>query len=334
MIITLAVALMSQVAPQIVGEKCSFCGACISVCPLKCLEIGEDYPVIVSNRCTDCGLCSRACPIINMDFFKEEPPVQAYYSARTKLPEVAEKAQDGGVVTTILLALLEEGYINSAIVTSLSDSEPLKPVPILARTREDILKSSGSKYSSSPNLAILSKVTRKDAVGLVGVPCQIRAMKLIENMKLRKLVDPIKVKIGLFCMENYKYKDYIDGVLTSFLKVKPYEVTKANIKAGKLIIYLKSGEIVKTPVHVLKNYVRTSCKLCPDLTAEFADISVGGIGSERGWSTVLIRTDRGKEVFDIVVKKGYLEVKLLSEKGKKLIAKLSSLKKENAKEGT
>ncbi|RLE76583.1 MAG: coenzyme F420 hydrogenase subunit beta, partial [Thermoprotei archaeon] len=42
----------------------------------------------------------------------------------------------------------------------------------------------------------------------------------------------------------------------------------------------------------------------------------------------------GKEVFDIVVKKGYLEVKPLSEKGKKLIAKLSSLKKENAKKDT
>lgn len=33
---------------------------------------------------------------------------------------------------------------------------------------------------------------------------------------------------------------------------------------------------------------------CYDFAAEFADVSVGSIGSEFGWSTVITRSDAGK----------------------------------------
>ncbi len=321
---------MSKAAPLLAGEKCSFCGACISVCALKCIDVGEDYPDFNPEKCTECGLCSRVCPVLNADFFKEELPVLEAYSARTTLPEVRERGQDGGVVTTLLLAMLEKGDVGGAIVSSLSESEPLKPTPLLAKNREDILVSAGTRYSSSPNLSVLKEAKINDAIAVVGVPCQIRAIRLIENAKLRRYANPIKLRIGLFCMENYAYRTYVDELLSKFLGINPSDVNKANIKAGKFIVYLKNGEIKKVPVHDLKDFVRTSCKSCPDLTAEYADISVGGIGSEKGWSTVFIRTDLGKEVFSKVVDMGYLEVKPLSEKGKKLIAKLSSIKRKNA----
>ena len=322
---------LSKAAPLLAGEICSFCGACVSVCPLRCIDIGEDYPVFDSEKCTECGLCSRVCPILNMNFFREELPVLEAYSARTTLPEVKERGQDGGVVTTLLLAMFEKGYVRGAIVSSLSESEPLKPMPLLAKSKEDILASAGTKYSSSPNLSVLREAKINDAIAVVGVPCQIRAIRLIENAKLKKYANPIKLRIGLFCMENYAYRTYVDELLSKFLGVNPSDVNKANIKAGKFIVYLKNGEVKKVPVHNLKDFVRASCKLCPDLTAEYADISVGGIGSEKGWSTVLIRTEIGKDVFDKAVDMGYLEVKPLSEKGRKLIVKLSSIKKKNAK---
>jgi len=321
---------MSKVAPEIIGEKCSFCGACISVCPLKCLEVGDDYPIVNSEKCIECGLCSRVCPIININFFKEEIPVKEYYTARTLLPEVAERAQDGGIVTTILLSLLEDNYINSAVVAAVSSAEHLKPIPKVIRSKEELLHSAGSKYSSSPNLAELSKITMKDSVAVVGVPCQMRALTLIEKIGLKKIAKPLKVKIGLFCMENYRYKDYIEGVLKSLMNVNPRDVVKANIKAGKFILYLRDGSKVKKSIHELKPYVRLSCNLCPDLTAEYADISIGGIGSERGWSTVLIRTERGYEAFKRALDKGYIEAKELPEKGIKLINKLANMKRSNA----
>ncbi|MFW5993455.1 MAG: Coenzyme F420 hydrogenase/dehydrogenase, beta subunit C-terminal domain, partial [Desulfohalobiaceae bacterium] len=35
---------------------------------------------------------------------------------------------------------------------------------------------------------------------------------------------------------------------------------------------------------------------CPDYTAEFADLSFGGLGADEGWTTVLTRTPLGRAV--------------------------------------
>ncbi|MBN1455231.1 MAG: Coenzyme F420 hydrogenase/dehydrogenase, beta subunit C-terminal domain, partial [Methanomicrobia archaeon] len=45
-----------------------------------------------------------------------------------------------------------------------------------------------------------------------------------------------------------------------------------------------------------------------DYTAELADISVGSVGSEPGWSTVLTRTAPGEHLLLGARAKGYVEV--------------------------
>lgn len=54
--------------------------------------------------------------------------------------------------------------------------------------------------------------------------------------------------------------------------------------------------------------------MCMDYTAELADISVGSVGSEEGWSTVFVRTEKGEEVVESAVEKGYVEVKEIEDK--------------------
>ncbi|MDH3877210.1 MAG: Coenzyme F420 hydrogenase/dehydrogenase, beta subunit C-terminal domain, partial [Desulfobacterales bacterium] len=41
---------------------------------------------------------------------------------------------------------------------------------------------------------------------------------------------------------------------------------------------------------------RFACYFCPDYSAEYADISFGGIGSEEGWTTVITRTPVGRAI--------------------------------------
>ncbi len=321
---------MSEAAPSILGERCSYCGACISVCPVRSLEPGDSYPILIPEKCTNCKLCNRVCPIVNANTFTGEYNTLEMYTARTTLPEVAKVSQDGGVVTTILLAMLESGVINGAVTCSLSPDTPLKPIPIVARSKSQVIGSAGSKYSSSPNLAMLKELGKNDLVAVVGLPCQIRAIHLMERIKLRKFTNPIQFKIGLFCMENYTYDTYVNKILRGTLGVNPQNVIKANIKEGKFMVILEGNEKKSIPVSKLKEFVRASCKICPDLTAEYADISVGSIGSDYGWSTVFIRTGKGKEILDKVVRKGYLEVKALPEDSLKLIKKLARIKRKRA----
>jgi len=44
-------------------DLCDYCGACISVCPVDCIEVREYSIQIDSILCIDCDLCIYICPI-------------------------------------------------------------------------------------------------------------------------------------------------------------------------------------------------------------------------------------------------------------------------------
>jgi coenzyme F420 hydrogenase subunit beta len=66
-----------------------------------------------------------------------------------------------------------------------------------------------------------------------------------------------------------------------------------------------------------------------DYTSELADISIGGVGSPAGRSTVLIRNEKGKDIFEGVIEKGYVEAVPLEEvkPGIGLVKRLANTKK-------
>jgi digeranylgeranylglycerophospholipid reductase len=43
-------------------DRCGYCGACVSVCPVGAIELAETR-LLVSEACVDCGLCLAACPL-------------------------------------------------------------------------------------------------------------------------------------------------------------------------------------------------------------------------------------------------------------------------------
>jgi glutamate synthase (NADPH/NADH) small chain len=72
----------------------------------------------------------------------------------------------------------------------------------------------------------------------------------------------------------------------------------------------------EVPIKKIKKYGRFGCFFCDDLTSEQADISVGSIGSEIGWSTVIIRTKRGAEFFQKALELNLIETQEMEEDGK------------------
>ncbi len=318
-----------QPAPELAGEACCLCGACFSVCPVGAIEVSVKEDLVKTlPECTGCGLCSRICPALNKP--SASFPVKEMYTARTTLDNVASACQDGGVVSTLVVWALENGYAKAAILGGVERSPNLLPVPVLATSREEVVKCAGSRYTPSPNLSLLRDVAKtygENEVLLVGLPCQVRAFRNIEEKKLVKYSRPIKLVIGLFCMESFPYKSLTEEILGKLLGVEPGSVAKLNIKKGLFMATTREGEKKSVKVSKLKKYARGSCRTCTDLTSELADISVGSIGSEVGWSTVFIRTEAGAQLFKEAVDSGYLEVKPLSEASLELINKLAEKKK-------
>jgi len=106
-----------------------------------------------------------------------------------------------------------------------------------------------------------------------------------------------------------------------------------DISGGKFIIYLDSGEDSRVPLKEVKSYARHNCHFCEDLTADYADISVGSIGSPSGWSTVITRNKKGDKIYKDAIKAGLIESKSLKEvkPGQPLLERIAGIKRKNCK---
>ncbi len=82
----------------------------------------------------------------------------------------------------------------------------------------------------------------------------------------------------------------------------------------------------------MKELVRSCCHVCGDFTAEFADLSVGSVGSPDGWSTVIVRSQRGEQALEAAEKAGLIKIKPVEEgkSGLGIIKRLAKRKKRKA----
>ncbi len=252
------------------------------------------------------------------------------YTARTTVSEVRERCQDGGVVTTLLITALRHGIIDAAITCKLSEEIPLKPIPLVASREEELVESAGSKYSQCPVLAKLREaVSKYSKIAIVGLPCHLRALRLMEMAHLTRYSRVISLKIGLFCTNNFPYSKFIEA-LDKLLGIRPEDVSKIIVRGSRFMVLSKDGRKLEVKISAIERYASKACSNCPDFSGWFSDISVGSTGSKVGWSSVLIRTERGRELFTLAVKEGLLEARSMSEKALNRIARVELKKKKRA----
>ena len=307
--------------------NCSGCGLCVGICPVNCLDVYNGFGKIDEDKCIRCGLCYFVCPrsylpvsVLNMTLdksseIKNYSKVGHYieaYSARTKIKEISEKCQDGGITSTCLHYLFDAKIINLALGAKMSDT-PWRPEPIILESKEDILLTTGTKYVNNPNLKVLNELNKNQAnLAVVGVPCMMQALLKSEiyNIGIPAL-NQIKYRIGIFCMESFSYESLLK--ICEILKVDVNDVKKTDINKGKFIVYTNSGEELTVPIKEIGHLAREDCEVCFDLTSESADISIGSIGSPSGWNTVLIRTEIGKDLYNKLVENDLIESKALAD---------------------
>ena len=324
-------------------DKCAGCGACFVVCPYKgVLEYVDEEPKLV-GECKKCDICLRVCPRYETSMEEMEDFVfdrkrtaedsfgvyRGLFMARSTDKKILEKCQDGGLVTSLLVGALESGIIDGAIVSGVDPTKPWLPIPLVAKTREEIIENAGTRYSYSPNLLAIKEALSSGLkkIGFVGTPCQIQAIRKIQMVPLRKYAKAISFTVGLFCTESFSYKGLMIEKIQRDLGSNLENIAKINIK-GKLLVYMKNGEVHKIPLKEAKLYSQPKCQYCDDFSAEFADISAGGIGLD-GWTMAIVRTDQGAEVFENAVDDGLLEVKKAEEfkSSLNLLVKLSKSKR-------
>ncbi|MHC1604372.1 MAG: Coenzyme F420 hydrogenase/dehydrogenase, beta subunit C-terminal domain [Candidatus Methanofastidiosia archaeon] len=324
---------------------CASCGMCGATCPTNAIEFIEGKPVIRDERCIICGECYFQClrsflcfDIIRKRLSEEESiedkaigMYKEIVALRATSHETRRAGQCGGTVTSLFAYALDNRILDGVIVNKKSEENIWFGDPIIVTKTDDLLTTAGTKYSVCPILSPLKKAVTAYGLrklGIVGLACHHQSLQKLFDYPagIRHIGDKIALQIGLFCTSNFRY-NAMTKMVEEVGGIRPEDVHKIDIGAGNFVIYSVTGEEIEVPLKVVHDYEQESCKICPDFTAEFADISVGSVGSPDTWSTVIVRTERGKRVIEGAIAEGYVQSKEVDEESINLIKKISETKR-------
>ena len=296
--------------PELV-KMCTGCSLCWDFCPRGGLryealwppsstsEPSED-PVVRSDSSDTYWKITGGPPADGLGAVIEQYAVRA--SARS------EGVQDGGAVSALLIALLAAGEIDGALVAKPSDDpeQPWKGIATIARTPEEVRAASGSFYNQTMALAELDlakyKLGANPRIAVVGTPCEIQGIRAMQARRWATgahRVDSVVLTIALMCTKSFDYEGLILRELRDRRRVDLDRVEKIDVIHGKMIVEYRDGQLaVNEPVKNFHGTALKGCDECADFLGRSADISMGSVGSMNGWTSVIIRTERGLAAFE------------------------------------
>ncbi len=322
---------------------CTRCGSCVGLSKGKIVftdREGEYRPRILEEPDTEqADRLLHACPGKNFDFvhyrnkyYFQPVNYHTYTGPYTSIsighsndPVIRAEGASGGIISAVLIWLLENGKIDGAVVTGMSDVEPWLTKPFIATTRQEILDASQSKYIITSVNEILPEIEAfKGKLAYVGLPPQVQSIR-----KLQEINDPsvanIKYIFGPFYGNTLHFSS-IKSFLKSY-RIKDFRnIQKLYFRYGEwpgnMRVEMKDGTVIQLPkfhanflipFHIMKNSL-----LCTDLSNEFTDISGGDawapVYEERGkgFSMVIARSETGQSILNEMEKEGLLTLTPIS----------------------
>jgi coenzyme F420 hydrogenase subunit beta len=321
------------------AHLCTGCGACVDLCPYYESYRGKTavlFPCVIDE-----GRCFAYCPKIEVDLDQlskrlfgtpyDGNPLGAYRSIAAAKAGDRMKGiipQAGGTVSALIYFALKKGYLNGAVLT---DRKGLLPVPRFVTGPEDVRGCATSKYTAAPTLSAVNRAVKEGYgnIGLVGTPCQVLASALmrLNPLQVDDFVDPFGLVVGLFCTWAIDFR-----LFEPFLaeKIEIGQIRRIDIPpppAEIMEVFADAGTRLEIPLNEVRELIPKGCSYCIDMTSEFSDFSVGIMEDHRDMNTLIVRTDRGREIVEEAESEGYLTISELPEENLKHLVWASGNKK-------
>ncbi|MHA1915679.1 MAG: Coenzyme F420 hydrogenase/dehydrogenase, beta subunit C-terminal domain [Promethearchaeota archaeon] len=295
---------------------CQGCGLCVGSC--KHLEMDEMRPTlkdfcILERDGKGCGKCYQNCPQVIQKAFEVKEPL-GMFSLRSKNPDILAKASSGGFVTTLTKELLENQTLSEIVMVQKTEESLLAES---VTDPDDVVNKAGAVYHRSGVLRRLVELIGEtfDPVGIVGVPCEMRGAARIEESTNREIL-----KMGLFCSSQIHPDKRCGCTLLGEAHSEAVNELKKSIMEGEIEfqegVDLQDGKRCES--------CKAFCKHCQDFPAINSDITAGDVGSKNGYTTVVVWTDRGKEIVEEAIKKGLFDIGEVNEEEVKISINLKS----------
>ncbi|MDP3463082.1 MAG: Coenzyme F420 hydrogenase/dehydrogenase, beta subunit C-terminal domain [Bacteroidales bacterium] len=326
------------------SHLCNRCGSCVGLSSGSVVfadKTGAYRPEItgpVSDALAD--LLWEACPgkefsfpVYRQKFYPDAPLFHEFIGPYHRIGigyatdfSTRSKGASGGIISAILIWLLEKKMIEGAVVLGMSESEPWLTQAFIATTREEILAAAQSKYIISSVNDILPEMEAFEGrLAYVGLPGQIQSIRKLQSIN-HPSVKNIRYIFGPFYGNTLHFSS-INSFLRTYGEKDYRQITKLYFRYGEwpgnMRVEMKSGRVIELkkfhanyliPFHILRNSL-----YCTDLTNEFTDISGGDawapVYEERGkgFSMVISRSTVGDKILGQMIREGALSFEPIGE---------------------
>ena len=339
---------MKNIAPVVESKACSGCGMCVAACPVNAIRLIEHSVPTVDDTCTECGICVEMCPRTEMPYAAIEENLArtnqaaqhddliGYYTrivlARVHDDAIRTRSYWGGATTAFLTYLLEQGHIDSALLTDKVHNcfYCAHPKNRVAKTASDILACAFTKPTINPLLSQLP--VEGKSVAMVGTSCHIEAIRKAQNIikngsaakdRCRELVGNISFLIGINCFFANNY----NGVERQLRRLG---LTEAGIKRFFYATGIPSVELFDGTIKAIPegnrdfSSLNPGCLLCyPSYTSRLSDVTFGKTMSEEwGWNDVICRNSRVDDMLKDMEHKKHIEIRDPEDGGTELLQSL------------
>ncbi len=333
----------------IAWDLCSGCGACYYACPTGVVSLVDiasagTRPSFSPEGCGSCVNCLSICPGFRVD---GEPAADASSKERDAAdelgpyleiwegfatdPEIRFKASSGGVLSALSLYCLEREDMEFVLHAGMDESKPWTNKTVQSRSRDDILKRTGSRYApASPCDGLKAIEESPRPCVFIGKPCDAEAVAMLRQQR-PELEQKLGIVLTFFCAGTPNSQGTMD--LLDSLDVVPNTISSVRYRGegwpGGFKVQFKDRADEKfIPYEAswgkLTRYRNLRCHLCPDGLGQVADISCGDAwhqfnsNSDIGRSIVIVRTRRGQEILRRAWSENYVELRAIGPEAVRL----------------
>lgn len=314
--------------------ECTGCSACTSVCKFGAIAMDTDeagFPtprVIDSQKCVKCGLCEKVCRFLNPKA-EEKNPDELALIAQVKDNIIRRESASGGMFSAIALVVLDKG----GIVYGAAYNKEFKVQHIGVERIDQLWKLRNSKYVQSD----LGNVFREIKTHLInnrlvcfsGTPCQVEGLSAFLQKPYKNLVlvditchgigSPLVWDKYLELVKKYsperiyfrwKHFGYKYSTMSYFDK-DMRELYFGGVETDKML-----------RAYFTNNCDRSTCYKCRfKKRYRISDITLWDcfqprffnkdFDDDRGTSSVLINTSKGREILNEIIEKNLIEFQMV-----------------------
>ena len=333
--------MKSNILNRIVkNDLCAGCGLCQTICgkkvvmeynnkghfrPFTNYGISKEEELLLKKCCPaliihkDKSLRTLNCDPFWGDYF-------SCYIGSSKSEEIVNNASSGGVISSILIYLIENKLVDYAIHIGADSNNPFNNVIKISSTAKDVMENANSRYApTAPLINIIDMIESNKKYVFVGKPCDVAALRQFSFYN-EKIAFHVKYYISFFCFGVPSINQ--TKKLVSNFGVKEEDVETLYYRKdgwpGSFKITTKNGEEFKIPyseyMHFLFSDIQMRCKICPEGIGESADITCGDGWNEfdvsgypsfknsRGKSIIITKTDIGNNLISEIIQNNFLNI--------------------------